>query len=252
LRARALSPPLHTPSAPLLVEYLSPRVLKKEVIHLLEVRPARFFTTREFRKNSPALFWNLLWHFTNQCFPVDFLLRREKVAEASQAGRRRRKRREVESGSTVPSGASDVSSVSFGSSSSASVPAPVSPLDDYERVIAASRQSGVGRAFGYGSGGMVSGQGAVGISLGALLRTRDSSLPSHSSGPHELDEQEEEDELNEDEFDEDDDHDRRHHRASTATTATGTSTTMPRVITFHETASMTDSEAESTTPGEKE
>jgi hypothetical protein len=58
------SQPAAAPSPPILCEYLSPRVLKKEIIHLLEVRPARYFCTRSFRKNSAVLFWNLMWSAT--------------------------------------------------------------------------------------------------------------------------------------------------------------------------------------------
>ena len=255
-------------SPPILCEYLSPHVLKKEVIHLLEVKPARFFCTKDFRKNSAVLFWNLMWsvkaatrrarrgrpelsqhtdtlaallpnglltcvcvfdlicfvcrHFTNQCLPVDFLIRREpksaqarsgmhtplsshaqqrssstaaKDAEASAA--RRRKRRQ---------------------DSISAAPAAPAPMDDFERAIAVARASGVGRSFGYGTGGMVSGTGAVGISLGDLMRTRGAGTgvtiqPASASAQHSASqsineaimlEEEEFDDGESDEYDEED------------------------------------------------
>eukprot|EP00808_Paulinella_micropora_P009343 g18473.t1 len=55
-------------------EYLSPWVLKKEVSTLVERREAEYLTSKEFRRTSPALFWNLVWHLINQGLVIDFLL----------------------------------------------------------------------------------------------------------------------------------------------------------------------------------
>lgn len=88
-----------------------------------------------------------------------------------------RRRRRQQSGSF----ASSVKSASE-STRSMDSSAPLPPaLDDFERTILQARASGVGRAFGYGTGGMVSGAGAVGISLGSMLRTRDTSMQRPST-----------------------------------------------------------------------
>lgn len=79
-----------------------------------------------------------------------------------------------------------------------------SPLDDFERTIQQARASGVGRAFGYGTGGMVSGAGAVGISLGSMLRTRDSSMQRPSAMEATMEEDEQDDSEGDEEDDEDD------------------------------------------------
>lgn len=171
-------------SPPIIVEYLSPRVLKKEVIHLLEVKPPRYFTTRAFRKSSPALFWNLIWHATNQCLPIDFIIRkvRRPVDPASPSHHA-----DHGDGDGVRRSSSRFSSL---------------PLDDFDRAILYTRHLGIGRSFGYGSGGSVSGTGAVGISLGSIMRVRQNDTNSHcaasasaSASPHQL------------EFDDDDDTD---------------------------------------------
>ena len=244
-------PPQRNP--PIYCEYLSPRVLKKEVMHLLEVKSARYFTSRDFRKNSPVLFWNLMWsattntlrrrrveckqetkfdvhiavccslfcflrHFTNQCLPIDFLIRREpkplqrathlsESCSTPQSTKARtttnglvRRRRRQQSGSSF---ASSVKSASESTRSLDSASSFSPPLDDFERTIAMARASGVGRSFGYGTGGMVSGAGAVGISLGSMLRTRDTSMqrPSAMEATREEDEQDESEGEDDDEDD---------------------------------------------------
>lgn len=202
------------PAPPILVEYLSPRVLKKEVLHLLEARPPRYFCSRACRRTSPVLFWNLVWHFTNQCLPVDFLLREEttttrrnKKRNVAAALKRQNSRREEDSPTNGAPPTATATRVDSDSSP---------PLDEYDRVIAASRASGVGRAFGYGSGGLVSGEGAVGISLGSLMRVQADAAAQSTLGHEEDDddgghtesdeEEDDEDESMQDEYDGEDRH----------------------------------------------
>lgn len=161
-------------------------------------------------------------HFTNQCLPIDFLIRREpkpvqrathlsEACSTPQSTKSRtlnglvRRRRRQQSGSYASSVHS--ASESTRSLDSASAAAFPPTLDDFERTIQQARASGVGRAFGYGTGGMVSGAGAVGISLGSMLRTRDTSMqrPSVMEATLEEDEQDDDDDGGDDQDDGEDD-----------------------------------------------
>jgi hypothetical protein len=50
-------------------EYLSPRVLKKEVLNLLKTNTAGVVLTDGFRREKRTLFWNLNWHFSSLMLP---------------------------------------------------------------------------------------------------------------------------------------------------------------------------------------
>ena len=169
-------------SPPLVLEYLSPFVLKKELVHLLELRRPTYLTSRRFRESSPAIFWNILWHSTNQCLPIDFIISKVKpTAEDKINSNHMHHARANVHNPTEVDASRQISSSSVNSSSSSRLSGSRSPssspsrprtrFDCYERVLSLTRSYGVGREFGYGSGGFVAGVGAVGISLGAIMRS---------------------------------------------------------------------------------
>lgn len=55
-------------------EYLSPMVLQKEIDTLLKRVDGKYLSSSDFHRNSPSIFWNIAWHFSNVQLPVGFLL----------------------------------------------------------------------------------------------------------------------------------------------------------------------------------
>jgi len=168
-----------SPPAPLWCEYLSPRVLKKELLRLLSVKPARYLCTRSFRRGekSSVLFWNLMWHLTNHAFPIDFLIRGNNHKQQAAASSTATTKQSNET-STVESEAHGMHSRSHPSNSVRSSTRnnnkrAAQPIDAFQRSVLASRASGIGRNFGYGSGGIVAGAGAVGMSLAGVMQRQE-------------------------------------------------------------------------------
>lgn len=65
---------LHTNDDKVFCEYLSPRVLEKELNALMDTASPNYLTSREFRTKSPTLFWNLVWHLSNYSLPLKQLV----------------------------------------------------------------------------------------------------------------------------------------------------------------------------------
>jgi hypothetical protein len=62
------------PNAVVICEYLSPLVLKKEVDTILLNKSGDFLASKQFRRTSPACFWNLAWHLSNLGLPLEGIL----------------------------------------------------------------------------------------------------------------------------------------------------------------------------------
>ena len=58
-------------------EYLSPLVLRKEVTRIIDAYGIGHIASHSFKRNSPTIFWNLIWHLTNQQLSVDAITQPE-------------------------------------------------------------------------------------------------------------------------------------------------------------------------------
>jgi pentatricopeptide repeat protein len=55
-------------------EYLSPLVLHREITKLLQQIDGNYISSSDFHRNSPTIFWNTVWHFSNLRLPVWFMI----------------------------------------------------------------------------------------------------------------------------------------------------------------------------------
>jgi hypothetical protein len=56
--------------------YLSPAVLKKNILELLHQKKASYLTTIHFNEQHAQSYWNLAWYLTNLHLPTDFCVLR--------------------------------------------------------------------------------------------------------------------------------------------------------------------------------